>query len=436
MVHDPRVSQTLARLGGVYRDPARIDRDAGSLLKSSVGNLLRPIAAELFEDNGQTTTVLVLQGTIAMYFRGNTYQLLVDVYLPAAYPNRPPVCFVRLADNMYLKENHRHVGSDGKVYLPYLHEWRNHDHNLVELVVAMSSVFSADPPVFSRAATATQTATSTMSTAATATSVGNTAVTSAAAAASPGRASFPSATSSVTSSSSTNNNNNNWQQQQAEAALAAEAAEANAAAAGARHAAQDERAKAAQRQWEDKRTQQQREAVSQKIQVYLQKVTGQVQTGLQSDGKDAARLTVAKEQKIEAQLELYRTKVKDLERQCVVAKECKVDLEAWLEAAAETTTAAAAAAANGTKAPTKTSMDEVVQPANKLHAQMLDLCTENAAISDALYFLDRALYQGNLDLDTHLRQIRQLAKRQFLVRAHLVKINQLVMDHPPPKYSC
>ena len=82
MVHDPRVSSTLARLGGVYRDPGRVDRDASSLLRSSVGNLLRPIAAEHAQDDGQTSTVLVLQGTIAIHFRGNTYQLLVDIYLP------------------------------------------------------------------------------------------------------------------------------------------------------------------------------------------------------------------------------------------------------------------------------------------------------------------------------------------------------------------
>ena len=112
MVHDPRVSSTLARLGGVYRDVSRVDRDASSLLRSSVGQALRPIAAEHVADNGESSNVLVLQGTIAIHFRGNTYQLLVDIYLPNGYPTRPPVCFIRLVENMYLKENHRHVGSD------------------------------------------------------------------------------------------------------------------------------------------------------------------------------------------------------------------------------------------------------------------------------------------------------------------------------------
>ena len=77
MVHDPRVSSALARLGGVYRDPSRVDRDAASLLKSSVGTNLVPISATMVENSGNTSTVLVLQGTIAIHFRGK--QLFVTM---------------------------------------------------------------------------------------------------------------------------------------------------------------------------------------------------------------------------------------------------------------------------------------------------------------------------------------------------------------------
>ncbi len=76
---DPRVSSLLSRLGGLYRDPSRVDRDASALLKSSVGQHLIPQIAPLVENNGDSHSTLVLQGTIAMHFRGNTYQLLVRV---------------------------------------------------------------------------------------------------------------------------------------------------------------------------------------------------------------------------------------------------------------------------------------------------------------------------------------------------------------------
>jgi ESCRT-I complex subunit TSG101 len=90
MVQDPRVTTLLSRLGGLYRDPARVDRDASSLLKSSVGVHLTPGIAPLVENNGDSSHCLVLQGTIAIVFRGQTYQLLVDIYLPPGYPIRPP----------------------------------------------------------------------------------------------------------------------------------------------------------------------------------------------------------------------------------------------------------------------------------------------------------------------------------------------------------
>ena len=98
MVHDPRVSSCLARLSGVYRDALRVDRDAATLLKSPVGSNLVPIVAQFLESSRSNsnsifgsnktnngTNVLVLQGTIAIHFRGQTYQLLIDQYLPAGY---------------------------------------------------------------------------------------------------------------------------------------------------------------------------------------------------------------------------------------------------------------------------------------------------------------------------------------------------------------
>jgi UEV domain len=42
------------------------------------------------------------------------------------------------------------VDSSGLVYLPYLHEWNDRTHNLVQLCTALSGVFSQDPPVYTR----------------------------------------------------------------------------------------------------------------------------------------------------------------------------------------------------------------------------------------------------------------------------------------------
>lgn len=399
MVHDPRVSQTLARLGGVYRDPSRVDRDASSLLRSSVGAHLQPIAATHYEDDGTEATVLVLQGTIATHYRANTYQLLVDVYLAPGYPHRPPICFVRLAENMYLKENHMHVGSDGKVYLPYLHEWSSHSHNLIELVVAMSSVFSADPPVFTRAPAEQPKPLD-----------------------DPPPPLFSSIASTVSSSSAVSwENDYQLQRMQQEQRLQEERAEQllmEQSLAEQRLAEQKTRELQiqAQKQWEERRTQQVRQDVAKKINSYIHDLSQQCQQELQNDWKDEHNLTYSTEHKIEPQFELYKKYIFDMEKRMKDVDKSICDIQVWLELAEE-----------HKEDDANIPVDDLVQPAHRHHEQMLNLSAENSAISDALYFLDRALYQGHLNLDTHLRQVRRLSKRQFLVRAHLLKISQTFM---------
>ena len=417
MVQDARVSRQMARLGGVYRDPARVNRDASSLLKSSVGTHLQPIAAVFADDSGSTHTVLVLQGTIAIHFRGNTYQLLMDVYLVPGYPTRPPVCYVRLAPNMYLKENHKHVGSDGKVYLPYLHEWRSATHNLVELVVAMSSVFSADPPVFSRPSTSTTTTTTTAAR-----------PPATAAASRPhndpppfSQALNTSTTSAASAASTTTASSSNWrtQQDELEAALAASAAEAQAAADQARRQEQEalERAQreSAAAAYEQAQKRQLRDSLQAKLQAHFRQQALRTKQLVREDAADQQAL--GGPEAVQAKLKFYRDQKSNLQRRCAAADEAVRDIQEWLrEAEADRQN-------SKDGAPTKKkSIDEICVPATPLAAQQLELAAENAALQDALYFLDRALYQEKLDATQHLRTCRTLAKRQFLVRAHLLKI--------------
>lgn len=450
---DARVSLQLSRqLGGVYRDPARVNRDASALLQSSVGSHLVPITAVHVNDRGDTQTVLVLQGTIAMHYRGTTYQLLLDMYLVPAYPQQPPVCYVRLAPSMYLKENHRHVGSDGKVYVPYLHEWRPATHNLVEMTVALSSVFSADPPVFTRPAATVAAASGPAPT--------TTAI--------PATATTPPPFSQALNSSSNNHNHttssssSDWRAQQAqlEALMAREAAEANAAADAARRAEQAE-----QRQRDDRASALQqdeaaglarvRSAVAARVHAHCRAQATRTAQFVRDNTADAQRLQAqSTDDTIAAHVSYWRQEKATLERQCAVVTACTADVEEWLAAAAAQQQEQQQHEANnnnGTRLAER-SVDDICVPETAVHRQMLDLAAENASIADALYFLDRALYQQQqgggvensnhhrgvanndessqqqqhhpLTVTEHLRHVRQLAKKQFLVRAHLLKIQQ------------
>eukprot|EP01083_Nonionella_stella_P154183 496489_1 len=99
-------------------------------------------SSTFLQNDGSETASLLLTGTIAMFYRGVTYNTPIDMYLPPHYPNRPPITFVRPAASMMIKEGHNHVGSDGMVYMPYLSSWQKQSHNLVDACLNMSSIFS------------------------------------------------------------------------------------------------------------------------------------------------------------------------------------------------------------------------------------------------------------------------------------------------------
>jgi ESCRT-I complex subunit TSG101 len=347
-----------------------VDRDASALLTSSVGQHLTPNIAPLVENNGDSHSALVLQGTIAMHFRGNTYQLLVDIYLPQGYPSRPPVAYVRLgAPNMYLKEKHPHVGSDGHVYLPYLHEWRPHTHNLIELVVAMSSVFSADPPVFTRTT--------------------------------------PKVVTPVSSDSDRD------VIAQVEAAILREAEEASRAEEAARREAlrasqEEEEIRKAQIEFDKRQTLEVKDQLTQKIRQHLLLFSQETALQIRSDQQDQERLN---RKQLQKQLYFLSNTKKNLQAHHKTLDAKTEEIQVWI-------------ASSKSVSAEEMSVDDLCTPSNP---QMMDLSAENASLTDALYFLDRALQKGTLDLSSHLKHVRSLAKRQFLVRATLHKVSQQEM---------
>ena len=297
---------------------------------------------------------------------------------------------------MYLKENHAHVGSDGMVYLPYTHEWNPRTHSLIEMVVAMSSVFSADPPVFTRSTPAPPPP-------------------PADAPAPP-----PAYSADIVSAATTSADSERFIQQQAEAILAREAEEANRVAEAARRAAKEdeekERQLAAQKEWELQKRLQVREKVNKKINSHLSEMSQQTKASVQDDYRSKQKLETSKDQ-IEKELEFLSSTKQQLERHIATVNSRAIDIRQWLEESQK-------GSQNGSEDQKEVAVDGLCQPASNLHAQMLDLAAENAALTDALYFLDRGLFMGQMDCNDHLKSVRKLAKRQFLVRAHLIKINQ------------
>lgn len=84
-----------------------------------------------------------------MMYSGHGYFVPLAIYLREEHPNSPPICVVTPTPEMTVKPNHRHVDVQGIVYLPYLHDW-NKRSSLVDMVNALSSVFSSDPFIYKK----------------------------------------------------------------------------------------------------------------------------------------------------------------------------------------------------------------------------------------------------------------------------------------------
>jgi len=74
----------------------------------------------------------------------------VNIWVVENYPYAPPSCYITPTSDMIIKSKHRHVDSNGVVYLPYLSSWNPTGCSLGALVATMAQVFGIDPPVRSQ----------------------------------------------------------------------------------------------------------------------------------------------------------------------------------------------------------------------------------------------------------------------------------------------
>ncbi|KAL7485195.1 hypothetical protein ACHAW6_010801 [Cyclotella cf. meneghiniana] len=395
------LSPLIHRLSGIYRDPQRVLRDAESLLASPLGNHLRPTTEPLLNNDGTSTPpVLVLSGTLPMTYRGVTYNLPIDVFLPPPYPLRPPTVFVRPVATMAIRENHRHVALDGQVYLPYLHEWRPNTHDLTELAVWMSSTFGSDPPCYSRPVAISRPATN------------------------PSPPSYPA---SVNSSYGSNASANSSIDEQRRIDIEREIAEANIAAEAARNAAIEEarierQAQELQRQ-HDEQLSSLRVLATSKAQDRVRQVFDGMRDELRRELKDQKVLELGKE-KIEQLLREGQKRKNLLLKENSSIDEAIHSLETWIEAVEQHKKKSEEENSSNEKDDQR-KVDVLAIPVDTYSAQMLALSSETAAIDDCIYFLDRSLVKGNITLDVFLKEVRKLSKRQFMAKAHLMKIAQM-----------
>lgn len=70
------------------------------------------------------------------------------------------------------------------------------------------------------------------------------------------------------------------------------------------------------------------------------------------------------------------------------------------------------------------SCDEAVVATFPLYKQLMNAFAEESATEDAIYFLGEALRKGAIDVDVFLKQVRDISRKQFMLRATMAKCRE------------
>lgn len=140
---DSYVKSNLAK----YRHKDKTQKDVLLVFKSFRD--LRPKMDAYTFNDGNRKELLCIEGTIPVYYKGNTYNIPVCIWLMDTHPDNPPLCFVKPTPDMLIKPS-KYVDNNGRIYLPYLHDWKYPSSDLIGLIQVMSAVFGDNSPVFAR----------------------------------------------------------------------------------------------------------------------------------------------------------------------------------------------------------------------------------------------------------------------------------------------
>ena len=84
--------------------------------------LIPGLINQLAYENGYSTLLLHLVGTLPVTFRGTLYNFPLDIWIPHAYPFDPPIVYVTPTSDMVVRVG-QHVTLEGKLYHHYLAHW-------------------------------------------------------------------------------------------------------------------------------------------------------------------------------------------------------------------------------------------------------------------------------------------------------------------------
>jgi ESCRT-I complex subunit TSG101 len=99
-----------------------IRRDINQAINSPISHFLLKVAPYFYGD-GTSKELLCLYGTIACQYKGNQYNIPIEIWLRQEHPNIAPLAYVKPTPDMYVSPSSKDVLPDGTIIIPYLKNW-------------------------------------------------------------------------------------------------------------------------------------------------------------------------------------------------------------------------------------------------------------------------------------------------------------------------
>ncbi|KAL3108431.1 hypothetical protein niasHT_015353 [Heterodera trifolii] len=109
---------------------------------------LQPDVVNFTFPDGVPKWCLSFSGTIPIQYKGARYNIPVALYFLESHPNVGPFCYVKPTSCMRIRPS-KVVDDSGRIYLPYLTEWRYPNHDTTGLLQVITIEFQEKCPVYS-----------------------------------------------------------------------------------------------------------------------------------------------------------------------------------------------------------------------------------------------------------------------------------------------
>lgn len=354
-------------------------------------------------NSGSRKELLNIEGTIPVNYKGAFYNIPISIWLMDTHPQNAPLAFVKPTKDMSIKVS-KYVDSNGKVYLPYLHEWAPNNSTLQNLIQCMIVAFGELPPVYSKPRNDTRApypVNSFMPQPGPYPGYPQVAPQPGYPGPTPypptSNLPYPSYGTPYPGTANTNNGMPYMPPPSASATPYPPAAGYTPTPDIAGGTITEEHIKASLLS-----------AVEDKLRRRLREQAQQSNAELETLRRTQQELREGKG-RLEDILQRLQRERSELDKNVTLLQEKEKELQAAVEKLGEQE---------------GVDVDEAVVTTAPLYSQLLNAFAEEATLEDAMYYMGEALRKEVIDLDTFLKQVRTLARRQFTLRALMHKCRQ------------